>query len=41
MEKADIKRIHYQEGLFALATTMCAAFVKDATESTLATCICS
>ena len=30
--KADIKRIHYQEGLFALATTMCAAFVKDATE---------
>ena len=30
--KADIKRIHYQKGLFALATTMCAAFVKDATE---------
>ena len=29
--KADIKRIHYQEGRFALATTMCAAFVIDAT----------
>jgi type I restriction enzyme M protein len=29
--KADIKRIHYQEGKFALATTMCAAFVKDDT----------
>ncbi|MBK7135339.1 MAG: SAM-dependent DNA methyltransferase [Rhodocyclales bacterium] len=29
--KADIKRIHYQEGRFALATTMCAAFVKDET----------
>lgn len=27
--KADIKRIHYQEGQFALATTMCAAFVKN------------
>ncbi len=27
--KADIKRIHYQEGKFALATTMCAIFVKD------------
>ena len=27
--KADIKRIHYQEGRFALANTMCAAFVKD------------
>ena len=27
--KADIKRIHYQEGRFALASTMCAAFVKD------------
>jgi type I restriction enzyme M protein len=27
--KADIKRIHYEEGKFALATTMCAAFVKD------------
>ena len=30
--KSDIKRIHYQEGRFALATTMCAAFVKDATD---------
>ena len=30
--KADIKRIHYQEGRFALATTMCAAFVKDTVE---------
>ena len=30
--KADIKRIHYQEGRFALATTMCASFVKDTTE---------
>ena len=28
--QADIKRIHYQEGRFALANTMCAAFVKDA-----------
>ena len=27
--KADIKRLHYEEGRFALATTMCAAFVKD------------
>lgn len=27
--KADIKRVHYQEGKFALATTMCAIFVKD------------
>ena len=27
--KADIKRLHYQEGQFALATTMCAIFVKD------------
>lgn len=27
--KADIKRLHYQEGKFALATTMCALFVKD------------
>ncbi|MYJ97030.1 MAG: N-6 DNA methylase, partial [Proteobacteria bacterium] len=27
--KADIKRIHYEEGRFALATTMCAAFAKD------------
>jgi len=27
--KADIKRIHYQEGKFALASTMCALFVKD------------
>jgi type I restriction enzyme M protein len=27
--KADIKRVHYQEGRFALATTMCAIFVKD------------
>jgi type I restriction enzyme M protein len=27
--KADIKRLHYQEGKFALATTMCAAFVRD------------
>jgi len=27
--KADIKRIHYEEGKFALATTMCAAFVRD------------
>ena len=30
--KAQIKRIHYQEGRFALATTMCAAFVKNGTE---------
>ena len=29
--KADIKRIHYQEGQFALANTMCALFVKDET----------
>ena len=29
--KAKIKRIHYQEGRFALATTMCAAFVRDPT----------
>jgi type I restriction enzyme M protein len=27
--KADIKRLHYQEGKFALANTMCALFVKD------------
>jgi len=27
--KADIKRLHYQEGRFALATTMCALFVRD------------
>ncbi len=27
--KADIKRLHYQEGKFALATTMCAIFVKN------------
>ncbi len=27
--KADIKRLHYQEGKFALATTMCALFVRD------------
>jgi type I restriction enzyme M protein len=27
--KADIKRIHYQEGKFALASTMCALFVKN------------
>lgn len=27
--KADIKRVHYQEGKFALASTMCALFVKD------------
>lgn len=27
--KADIKRLHYQEGKFALASTMCALFVKD------------
>lgn len=27
--KADIKRIHYEEGKFALATTMCAAFVRN------------
>ena len=30
--KADIKRIHYQEGRFALANTMCAVFVKDEAE---------
>lgn len=29
--KADIKRLHYQEGQFALANTMCALFVKDET----------
>lgn len=29
--KADIKRIHFEEGQFALASTMCALFVKDAT----------
>ncbi|MBB4637644.1 N-6 DNA methylase [Longimicrobium terrae] len=29
--KADIKRLHYQEGRFALATTMCALFPKDET----------
>ncbi len=29
--KADIKRLHYQEGKFALANTMCALFVKDCT----------
>jgi type I restriction enzyme M protein len=27
--KADIKRIHFQEGKFALANTMCALFIKD------------
>jgi len=27
--KADIKRIHFQQGQFALASTMCALFVKD------------
>ena len=27
--KADIKRLHYQEGKFALASTMCALFVRD------------
>lgn len=27
--KADIKRLHYQEGKFALATTMCALFSKN------------
>ena len=27
--KADIKRLHFQEGKFALASTMCALFVKD------------
>ena len=27
--KAEIKRIHYQEGKFALASTMCALFVLD------------
>lgn len=30
--KADIKRIHYQEGKFALATTMCALFVRRPSE---------
>jgi hypothetical protein len=34
--KADIKRLHYQEGRFALADTMCALFVKD-TENALLT----
>lgn len=29
--KAEIKRLHYQEGRFALANTMCGAFVKDET----------
>ena len=29
--KAEIKRIHFEEGQFALASTMCALFVKDAT----------
>jgi type I restriction-modification system DNA methylase subunit len=27
--KADIKRVHYQEGRFALATTMCGLFVRE------------
>ena len=27
--KADIKRLHYQEGRFALANTMCALFIKE------------
>ena len=27
--KAEIKRLHYQDGKFALATTMCALFVKE------------
>ena len=27
--KADVKRLHYQEGQFALATTMCAILVKN------------
>jgi type I restriction-modification system DNA methylase subunit len=30
--KADIKRLHYQEGRFALATTMCALFSNSETE---------
>ena len=30
--KADMKRLHYQEGKFALATTMCALFSKDENE---------
>jgi type I restriction-modification system DNA methylase subunit len=30
--KADVKRLHYQEGKFALATTMCALFSKDEEE---------
>lgn len=30
--KADIKRLHYQEGRFALATTMCALFSKNENE---------
>ena len=29
--KADIKRLHFQEGQFALANTMCALFVTDET----------
>ncbi|MCX6934464.1 MAG: N-6 DNA methylase, partial [Verrucomicrobia bacterium] len=31
--KAAIKRLHYQEGKFALATTMCALFSKDENEA--------
>ncbi len=30
--KADVNRLHYQEGKFALATTMCALFSKDEDE---------
>ncbi len=30
--KAHIKRIHYQQGKFALATTMCALFVENTAE---------
>ncbi len=30
--KADIKRLHYQEGKFAIATTMCALFSKNEKE---------
>ena len=30
--KADIKRLHYQEGKFALADTMCCAIPKDENE---------
>lgn len=30
--KADVKRLHYQEGKFALATTMCALFSKNEEE---------